>query len=477
MGGTLQIDRVSALLAYEKATRTNAVVTKAIQIPGGYSQFFPYGIDPTPWSIQGWIGTDEVTNPITVIEQLRELGDNPNQPFVYIGFPPPEQHNSGWFVIDRVDSPRDAWQRGTFFPFTLSARRIGGVSDLRLSTFYSHSIETYTGWTTSGFSNVPHPIVALPYNISTPTYPLTNDTIQTSEVILNLIAGISPASGSVAYRSSTLPADWFWGECKVFDTVTAGNASEGTWVQVFSPKHSFAGDTVLQSGTLRYIYSPSTQLGTFYANDQVVGAATYFPSGQLKFKNYSATDIGIVGFSITYLSSEEIHWSEVRTGNGSYAILVQVNGVLRRGMPFARLQITPTAVLDQATSLRLVAPGNAAYFPNYFNDTYNGVYSSNLLSSSTHNYGVGYSTSRNLLTGFFLLDKPIYQPPAGAGNYEIGSGATWTANQTKIAFVFSFGFNTGSFSLTNARSLCRSWAARSGYYLTSELDLCGQGQW
>lgn len=48
-----------------------------------------------------------------------------------------------------------------------------------------------------------------------------------------------------------------YGECKVFDTVTTGNATESTWLRVYDVDHVFTGDTVIENGLIRLKISTS----------------------------------------------------------------------------------------------------------------------------------------------------------------------------------------------------------------------------
>jgi hypothetical protein len=452
----MQLDRIPGIYVEKVMQRGIARVTADLPIPGGRSQYFSKGVATESFTIEGFFSA---SNAITLARQLHELWENPDWSPTYFQFDQSENDNDGWFVLDQLRFPREHWQ-ATFVPFSLTARKIGTLNSLRLAQFWdqwSSAAETYTGWSTLTANK----LVALPYNATNVAWTVTG-TRTTSDGSTQFL--LNPTRTEIMFTSSSTIADWYSSECRVYDSVTAGDATEANWVQVFSPLHKFGGDLIFQNGLLRYKINAG--VGTFYVYDSVTTPNAWATVGQLKTALTGNLDASIIHSEILKLTPDELQWREVRQ-NGVNPILLTFT--LRRGAYHCRVKLQTFSLgIDTGTYVRLYSGSDAtAYYSQLFNSQVSGAAGAGDLAQDTAaNYECGYVTTRNVVSGFVLCDQPTKQPyDEGAAGHSLAESNTWAASTTRTFFVISFPQATSAFNLATGRSNALAIAQQALYHV------------
>lgn len=461
-----QFDRLTSvkLLGIDRAY---ARVTQSFAIPRGRSQVYPVGVDAPNLAL-----TCRATS-ASAIKQILEMQANPEWRFVYIQFPTgrtDESENDGWYVIESVDAPRAPNYSTTYFPFTLSVKRIATRGDYRIATYWKSSAESYSGWSSlTGYN-----LVTLPYNCTNVAWTVTEVRLVddgSSQAVL-----VNPTRNLVHYKMSATLADWYRAECKVWDTVTAGDTVEANWVQVFAASHVFSGDMVLENGLMRYSISPSGGTGTFYGNDlttlPLTWAANWTNAGQFKTALTGNLDAEVVHVEITRLTPEIIEWVEIRM-NGVNPIKLTCS--MRRASYFVRVRLETFALgIDTTSYIQLYKAGG---YTKLFNSAANGnAGAGDLAQDATNNYECGYNTTDDMVSGFVLTEQPTKQPydPGAAGNY-LPLSLTLDTSDSTVFFIFAFSQTTSSFNLTTGRAAALAIAQQAMSNVEQELVLVPKG--
>jgi len=151
---------------------------------------------------------------------------------------------SGWFSVDSVNIPKDAET-----PLSRDYRIDGYFLDAkryrpRIVFSYPTVIDNDFSFTlgTDGVDNY----MPLPIGVSYST-DLTSIEFETKDGTLPLIKSNDTTMVEFDFNSDEYEA----GECKIFDTMTAGETDETLWERVYNTTHSFDGDTVIENGLVR----------------------------------------------------------------------------------------------------------------------------------------------------------------------------------------------------------------------------------
>lgn len=461
-------DRINDLVLSTEFEPSIERIIEDIPVPGSTAQSFPVGMGLPVFPLEGNIVEKTPERAMRKAQQLFELGNNLGYPFHVIKFPVTmiESLHNGIFIMR---SPLTVFRNpgdGESYSFKTDIQRIASFADWRIATKWTPAApEVFTGWG----SLVSAMMVSLPNgvaNIGETVLETRTGREGSNQIIDNPIK--SPILYSLGADLETLNAE----ECKVFDAM--GSADESEWQQVYSCSHPFVGDIVIQNGLLRYVIS--SNVGTFYAWDNITVPNVWRAAGQLKTAFSGNLDAAIYQIGITKLTSEYITWQELRQ-NGAKTL--QTSFVLRRGAYFCKCSLqTFNTGIDTGTYVRLYSGNNAtAYFAQLFNSQVNGAAGGGDLAQDTvTNYEMGYSTTRNLLTGFALLDQPTKQPyDSGAAGHSLAESNTWLANQLRSFFIISIPFNTSG-TLANFRTKTATTTYETLQNVIQKLVLVKKGQ-
>jgi hypothetical protein len=434
MATQMTINNIGGLWVKSVAPRF-ARASAGIAIPGGQSQVYATGNEPVGFTVEGAIGDAATSNATskTKATQLSELAENhAGYPFVYIQFPGQLNRLDGFYHLESVDFTEN-YRTLQVYPFTMSVRRIATLASHRLATRWSASAESYSGWSSLTANN----LVTLPYVVTNPDFAIS--ATRTSADGSNQIM-LNPTRQVATYKSSATIANWYLSECKIYDTVQAGETNSTSWRQVFSTSHVFGGDIVVQNGLLRAIIGSAT---TFYVWDTVSTTNAWVSIGAL------ATALtGNLAATISYpevlkINPDEIQWKEWRQ-NGNNPILLTYS--MRRGSYFVRVKIETFALgVDTGTYINLA---KASGYTELFNSAANGAAGGgNLALDATNHYAAGFSTSANVIGGFALTEQPASQPldPGAAGN-SFPLSLTYSTGDSGVFFVVGFPASTNLLS-------------------------------
>jgi hypothetical protein len=435
--------------------------TVQYDVPGAYGASYSYGVKPETYSISCYFLRSNSAQDVIRFQQLKEIASNPLMDWEYIRFPELFSEYNGFYHINDVRPDHKPAHVGNLFPFTLTVTKKGS-GDLRVATYWwSNVAETLTGWTgltatrmvslPNGATNVANTVAA--------TRTASDGTIQILE---------NPTRQEILYTSSSTFTDWYLAECRVYDSVTAGNTTESGWVQVFSPMHQFTGDTIIQNGLLRCVIGSSVT--TWYVYESAV-TSTWVSVGTFLTAMTGNVNATTVQVELLRVTPDVIQWRTIRQYGANP---INVVYILRRGAYHCRISLTPqTLGIDTATYIQLSKSGG---FTKLFNSASNGnAGSGNLNLDTTDSYECGYNTSANVVAGFVLLDQPGKQPydPGVAGNL-FPLGLTWIAGTTRTFFLIAWPQATSSFNLTTGRTNAASIAAEAREYIEEETILTGR---
>src|SRR5574341_1245368 len=210
---------------------------------------------------------------------------------------------NGWYDVASIGSMSRNKETFVKYPFQLSVRQRGTFGSHRLATWQNSAAETYS-W--GGATLTAKRLVSIPHTAGT-----TGDTQLESRSTSdagNIPVLEDPPHATLLYAISATPSNWYIGECSVFDTITAGNTTESTWVRVYNISHVFTGDIVIQNGLLRYKFLSSSITENWSIWDS--GAAqAWKDAGQLVIQTTQVAKPGHV--ELLSISSEEIRWREI----------------------------------------------------------------------------------------------------------------------------------------------------------------------
>lgn len=176
----------------------------------------------------------------------------------------------------------------------------------------------------------------------------------TNNVILPVAETVSTATGNVSLvdvrgLSAVRVRDTSYtnsGECKVWDTVTAGNTDVATWVRVYNTNWVFSGDKVIENGIIRILYSSTA---TYSCNLYYHNGSSWVYDRYIRIGvggSYNST-ISTVNFQT--ISSDAVSLTLRLSGYDQYPTDIHyVNINLIRGVYSAKFTILDTSVINGA---------------------------------------------------------------------------------------------------------------------------------
>lgn len=467
MATTCTIDRLSGIYL-KRISETFMRSVVSLGIPGGMGAAFATGGQLPTFSAEFAIHETTTALAKTKATQLKEIINNFEYRPIYITWSGDETPLDGWYMVSdlRFEVAREF---ANVRPFTMTLQRIGGISDYRIYTLWSAAAETYSGanWTGALTANK---LIALPYNVTSPDFTVTETrtTIDGSNQVL-----LNPTRAYITYKQSATVADWWLAECRVYDSVSAGDTTEANWVQVYSPTHTFTGDCIIQNGMVRYKIGAVADYGTsFYVLDTVATPDAWVDGGALRVYNTGAADwTKVYHYEITQLSPDIIRWREIRQDTTNTDI---AECVMQRGARHIKVKLTSGASgIDTAHYVRLFGTN---YYDEFFNESANGsVGGGSLATDADSNYHCAYNTTRDIVVGFALTVQPANQPNIPADNDVFAESNTWGASETITFFIFGFSQETSAFNLTTARATADAIAAQCLWAIEQETRIMPRG--
>lgn len=462
--GIMSIDRIGNLNIDQVRPTIGRVVNSQIIVG---ARAIPHAIaaEALQLSITGKISESTPALAQAKKRQLAELVGNIGYPYHYFSWGVSLLNQwDGWYVIQPNSlSFTEDWTTLSVIPFSLNLIRLGTAGNLIPSQYWSAAAEITSGFTSPTATTM----VSFPNSAADIDVAIVS-TVTTSDGTIQLVD--NPSLATLEYTPSATLANWVKGECRVYDSVTAGNATEANWVQVLGAEHVFTGDAIFQNGLLRYIIHAG--VGTFYAYDSGAAAA-WKTVGQFRTLLTGILDTTVSGVGTLIITPDEIRWFE-RRHYGTYRLYVEYT--LRRGAMYCRADITTTSLgIDTATYVQLLKTGG---FAQLFNAGASGAAGAgNLAAQASSNYLCSYNTADQIVSGFALCDKPAFQPidDVGAGGNSVPCSLTWTASQTRTIFIIAFPANTASINLTTERAKAAAIAAHCLMSVQQELDLVRVG--
>ncbi len=442
------------------AIQTNVVET---QIPGGIGQATVDGVVAPTFSL------DCKADSASAAQALREMRSNPDCKWNYIRFPGTENWHDGFYSLTNIETPR-APGLG-FYPVRLQVSKIASGCDARVATLkWTSACETASGFSSPSMVQ----FISLPNGAS--NFDFASACRTTSDGIAPFM--VNPTRSLNTYVSSASISEWFKSNCRIYDTASAGNLTETSWVQVYGKDHNWAGDWVFQNGLIRYIFSAS--VGTWYVWDNITSPSAWSRFG-VPTMNLSASDgtspstAKILHTELQNYTAEWIRWREI-WGVGSN--VAQINYTLRRGAYHTRCLLkTQANGINSASGLRLWSGStSASYFKTIFNTAASGTSASGSLpAQSVDNWFAGFSSSRNWVAGFTMMDNSASQPYDSGSSDSLCETNVWGSSASRLFFVFAFPYNTTTCGVVNARPIAASIAAQCGYNINQLLVPADRG--
>lgn len=454
----MNIDRIGSVFMTH-LERDFSPFVQTVPIPGGVSQAFVTAIDAPAITIEGYF---KLTGTLNRIKQLQELTDNPDWEWSYLEYDANETQNDGFYVLGQISQPRKVWHKVNFSPFTLRARKIGDLGNLRISQYWTSTSEAYTGWS----SLCAVRMVAVPCGASNIDATISGSRMTSDSVPFQYC--YNPNKSTITWTAPTSPSSWYQGECRVWDTATVGDTTEANWVRVFSPRHKFAGDAVFENGLIRYKISGSMDSMFVWNTTLATNAWSSFGSfvvskGPVAGFIDTASIAAITQFEITKLTPDKIRWREIRSLGNSVVCAHQM--VLRRGAHHCRVSLTAYSGSMDATRAMYLSTSPTRNYDFYFNDSSSGTTASGNLPLGGSSYECGYASPNGWIGGFALLGQPTQQPyDTGTVGVTLMQSQAWSVNQTRVFFIMAFPVSTSAaFSLSGARAIAGSIAAECLY--------------
>ena len=401
--------------------------------------------------------------------QLSEmLRNREGFPFHFINFDTTgaEDPGNGFYGIESFSIARPSATL-VWVNFSLNLRKVGSLGTHTLAQRYyaDDAMETidaaWSALTGGKMVSMPYLATDIPWATA-----YTRTSSDGSNIILE-----NPTRKTIEYTPSATLANWFLSECRIYDTMSAGDTTEANWVQVFDKAHVFAGDYVFQNGLLRYIKGAS--VGTWYVWDSVSGSPAWVSTGTFLTALTGNLDATIKRIEIVCLSADLVEWREFRLNSDD---VVTVLYTLRRGAQYCRVEMATTSLgIDTGTYVKL---SKAGQFVQLFNAAANGAAGAGALAlTNTEAYYCGYKTTANIVSGFVPCDKPsgnMPLDPGAAGDY-LPLSLTWTTSQTRVFFIIGWAQDTTAFNLTTGRANAAAIATHTRYPLEQECILIPRG--
>jgi hypothetical protein len=431
MATTVTIDNITGIWTREEGIEANfANVEQEIETPGGLSLAFLSGARAPSFTFHGEIHESSIALSTAKWRLLSELiANSAGYPFHYVQFAGQESINDGWYICSnlRLARTRDVYAS---YAFDLTMRKRGTLGSHRLGTVWSAAAETTSGFTTPTATSM----ISLPYAAASVGWAVTATHTGSDGGSSQLLE--NPTRSPILYQSSATIANWFLSECRVYDSVSAGDTNEANWVQVLDKHHVFGGDKIFQNAMMRYKSS-----GVFYAYDTT--AAAWKTVGEFITFLSDAIRANPKQIEILNISPDEIRWKEWRH-EGVNPLLIEY--ALRRGAWFCRAKITTFSLGINATYVRLeVADG----YDEVFNAGANGAAGTGDLAAQTSsNYICGYNTTDDIVKGYVLCDQPGAQPyDMGVTGNDLTASLAWGVGATRTIFIIAWRQETSTMTV------------------------------
>lgn len=454
MAQYLQIGNIT-YIRLVKVTRSYARNRKTLEIPTAFSQVWSSGTGAEAFQLQCHVKRHDTAAASAIAQQLTELFENPDQQFAYFQFPANYTFLDGFYLLDAMHPFEDFWFGGQYFPFTLDIVRLGTLKDVRLAERWLGYAEKIKGW--SSLSTVHH--IYLPKNAVLSDLVISGSVI-TSDGLITQVQ--QPPANLITFKPSTVISDWLLGDCKVFDSIAAGDSASANWFQVFSARHKFSGDSIYQNGTLRY---NASTFQIYFWNDSASGWANL---GYLNINSGS-----LIGVESTKITPSEVRWREVRKTVSSGAVRIEFT--MLRGAKFFRTKILTKSSNLGVTDITVSSSANIIKY--YYNSSSSGTSGSgNLPLDSACSYQGTFSTACPIIWGHILTEQPGSQPLDMVGGSQLGINQAIATGASMVSFIFAANEATaGPPALTAIRTTTANIAMAALSGLSLESILVGTG--
>lgn len=449
---SLSVDRISGI-NIERMSPTFPRNRRTLDVPMGYSQVFGIGVGAETFSLQCNIRRHTDTSASAKAQQLQELFSNPDWQIAYLQFPTNYTKNDGFYFLDSISLPSEFWHAAQIFPITLTVTRLGAKDQLRLAERWTGFSEKIKGWTTLPTVQM----AAAPVNST-----LNDDTIANNRTASDGIVPTiqTPNASLLTFKPSTTIADWFLGDCRVYDSIVAGDSASGNWAQVFSKEHRFFGDTIFQNGLLRY---NGTQMWAWNTSS----------SAWANFGSFATNQASAIGFDIDKITPSSISWRETRKMSGGGVARVDFN--LRRGAQFLRAKVsTKTVGLGGLDIWGISSSGTLA--GSFFHSSSSGTNGSGGLAvDSACNFEAAFSTASPLVWGLILTEQPPTNQPRDTNGSFLGVNTAIAVSACQIVFVFAMNQVTTPIVISTARTNIGTISQEALAGITQETVYVGAG--
>jgi hypothetical protein len=295
------------------------------------------------------------------------------------------QNNSGWLSTTRVSVPNDA-DMPLSRDYSISGYFLSNKKyKPRLTT--SASVMTNDYSITLGIDGADN-YIPLPIGAS---YSTSLTTISRSALDGTMTLVKSNDNSAVEFDINSVESDV--GECKIFDTMTAGETDESLWKRVYNVNHVFEGDSVMENGLVRMkFYDVPNGPTLYYYNAiddawvQISDRTDIYPveSYNPTILEYSTDKVSVKTYS---------EFGELGEDNEPYSSTLTIE----RGKPFINIEYTSNDELYSAIQARFrYIPDNTTPFvdnemddvnypsPTYVSQTFdNDNYCINIEGSDT----------------------------------------------------------------------------------------------
>lgn len=473
MATTVTIDNITGIWTRGEGIESSfSAVEQEIEIPGGESQAFLSGSRKPTFAFHGEIAESSLALATTKAKQLTELIANvAGYPFHYFQFAGQESIHDGWYACGGLRFTRTREGYPTY-PFDLNMRKIGTPNSLRIATQWNAAAESYS-W--GGATLARNRLVSLPSNLVTNATgeagAETRTTLEVPSGTANSKVYEDPTHGTILYLIGDRFTSWTGG-CTVWDTVSAGNTNEATWVQVFDKNHSFGGDWIIQNGLLRYKLDSSHD-EYFYVYDSV-STGVWLSIGTWWIKSSGGDAGNTYGLELIEISPDIIRWRTIWNEGNHTNFILKSEYTIRRGCLHIRVEATTDGETIGPTTLYLGGNG-AGYFTQLFNASASGAAGSgSLATDASNNYHCAYNTTRDVIAGFVLCEKPASQPSDVAAD-AIGESNLWNPGDTHVFFIIGWSQETSGSPFSLARFTAAKIARDCLYDIDQRLVLVPGG--
>ncbi len=125
------------------------------------------------------------------------------------------------------------------------------------------------------------------------------------------------------------------GECKVWDTVVAGDTNESNWIRVFNTDHKFTGDMVVENGLVRWKLTTELLIYSWASAWQYESRAYTQNAGghtAIKLNKINSINSNIVSINVNWTIDGSIFTDEITIYMGSQSIYFKATGISYRGV-------------------------------------------------------------------------------------------------------------------------------------------------